>query len=97
MLEEFDFVLVLILMLVLIGLGRQIGLGSKIPFYLLSYLSICHSQNYGVKNKDISWERKGSTPCIFNKKILQAAVCPSTVRYHMHIHTSMNLAIMACI
>ena len=53
MLEEFDFVLVLILMLVLIGLGRQIGLGSKIPFNLLSYLSIHHSRNYGVKTRKL--------------------------------------------
>ncbi len=42
LLEEFNFVLVLIQSLLSIGLGRQISLGSKILFYLLSYLSICH-------------------------------------------------------
>ena len=28
-----------------------------------------------------------SNPCIFNKKILQATVRPSTARYHMHMRT----------
>ena len=44
--------LVRILTLVLIRLGRQIGLGSKRPILLALVLSICHSQNYGVKNKE---------------------------------------------
>ena len=56
------FVLVLILTLVSIGLGHWIGLGSKIPFYLLSYLSTCHSQNYGVKMRKFTGRGKDPLP-----------------------------------
>ena len=43
------FILILILTLASTGRGCRIHLASKIPCYLFSYLSICHSWNYGVK------------------------------------------------
>jgi hypothetical protein len=81
--EEFDFVLVLILTLVLTGRGRRIRLASKIPFYLLSYLSICHLQNYGVKARKFYGREKDPLPVSSTKKILQATVRLSTVQYHV--------------
>ena len=68
LLEEFVFVLVLILTLVLIGLGRRIGLGSKILFYLLSYLFICHLQNYGLKTRKFPGRGKDPLPVSLTKR-----------------------------
>jgi hypothetical protein len=85
--------------------GRRIRLASKI-------LSTCFSSIYSsfaqlwCKNKEISWERKRSTPCIFNEKILQATVRLPTVQYHrdliiryhrdLIIRYHRDLIIMAC-
>jgi len=69
-------------MLVSTGRGRRIGVASKIPFYLLSSIYSSFAKLW-CKNKDISWERKRSAPCIFNEKILQATVRTSTERYHI--------------
>jgi hypothetical protein len=50
---------------------------------LLPFLSICLSfTKLWCENKEISWERKRSTPCIFNEKILRATVRPSTIGYN---------------
>ncbi len=70
-LEELVFVLVLILTLVSIVLGFRIGLGSKIPFYLLSYLSIRHSRNYGVKTRKFPGRGKDPLPVSSTKRYIK--------------------------
>ena len=61
-------VLVLILTLVSTGQGCRIHLASKIPFYLLSYLSICHLRNYGVKTRKFHGRGKDPLPVSSTKR-----------------------------
>ncbi len=62
------FVLVLILTLVSTRRGRRIHIASKIPFYLLSYLSIRHLQNYGVKTRELHGRGKDPLPLSSTKR-----------------------------
>ncbi len=63
-------------MLVSTGQGRRIHLASKIPCYLLSYLSICHSQNYGVKTRKFHGRGKDQLPVYSTKRYFKPrSVC----------------------
>ena len=41
-----------------------------------------------METKQNSMGEEISDPCIFNEKILQVTVRPSTVQYHMHMRMS---------
>ena len=101
LLEEFVFILVLILTLVSIRLGHRIGLASKIPFYLVSYLSIRHPKNYGVKTRKFPGRGKHQHPVSSTKRyfkprsiwLLYGTICIFVHHRWKQKHVSVSISI----